>query len=185
MGPGDIPGQGWTPLFASLARPVKRPRRRKFSAQFGSIGQNEQLRVLLVYEYYPAKTRLRSRLAMSLFSCWGLKSPSDTTAADKIAAKTARAEHETSGARGGVGRGARRRARRGHLGRAGHRCLRPGYIFDGGGGGVAPCLRGDNIKFISLWTCSRSDSLLKTRSSTCSGCANAPHSPAALQLAVL
>ena len=32
---------------------------------------------------------------MSLFSCWGLKgSPSDTTAADKIAAKTARAEHE-------------------------------------------------------------------------------------------
>ena len=31
---------------------------------------------------------------MSLLSCWGLKSPSDTTAADKIAAKTARAEHE-------------------------------------------------------------------------------------------
>ena len=87
-----------------------------------------------LYEYYPAKTRLRSRLAMSLFSCWGLKSPSDTTAADKIAAKTARAEHETSGARGGVGRGARRRARRGHFGRAGHRCLRPGYIFEGGGG---------------------------------------------------
>ena len=72
---------------------------------------------------------------------------------DKIAAKTARAEHETSGARGGVGRGARRRARRGHFGRAGHRCLRPGYIFDRGG--VAPCLRGDNIKFISVCTCNR------------------------------
>ena len=31
---------------------------------------------------------------MSLLSCWGLKSPSDTTAAETTAAKAARADHE-------------------------------------------------------------------------------------------
>ena len=150
LGPGDIPGQGWTPLFASLARPVKRPRRRKFSAQFGSIGQNEQLLVLVV-RILPCKNTpsFAPRHVPLLLLGPQVAERHHRRRQDRRQDRPRRARDERGPGRGRPwGEAARAE---GTFWEGGTPLFAAGLHFRRGG--VAPCLRGDNIKFISVCTC--------------------------------